>query len=93
MNVVVFHGNDTARACILEHEFYYADKSSGVRQYDKPPKVLYKFNVSACAVVCMCRPFTVCLLAFHISGGAHEVHAVVTVMSCFCVVPGTCDNV
>ena len=54
MNVVVFHGNDTARACILEHEFYYADKSSGVRQFDKPPKVLYKFNVSACAVVRIC---------------------------------------
>ena len=54
MNVVVFHGNDTARACILEHEFYYADKASGVRQSDKPPpRVLYKFNVSACAVVCM----------------------------------------
>jgi hypothetical protein len=53
MNVVVFHGNSSARACILEHEFYYADKSSGVRQYDKPVNVLYKFNVSACAVVCM----------------------------------------
>ena len=55
MNVVVFHGNDTARACILEHEFHYADNSSGVRQFDKPPKVLYKFNVSACAVACMLK--------------------------------------
>ncbi len=46
MNIIVFHGNDTGRACLLEHEFYFADPSTGERQFNRSPKLLYKFNVS-----------------------------------------------